>query len=537
MKSTNKIKDIFNQEHGGIAILTAISLSVIIGFTMIVVDGGILYTEHKRLQYASDAAALAGVRKLANHNEIATHILNENKLNDSITSIDRGIWVKETDTFSIDETGNAVRVRLQKNEVAFFSRYFLKEANTISAQSIATLEKTAAVVSADSSIASVDSTQSPLLNAILGGMLDSNLNLSVGGWNKLIQTKVDLVKFMDLAKVHLGSSSTKELLDTDISLAEVIDLYMKALGVDSLVDAELDLIKTSVLNANILSDIKLKMGDIINLNLGDERLARADIGLLSAVTTAIELFNSKTGITNSTNISIPLLSDIGLNLQIINPPPMQIMQEGSSFKAATVQLSLDANALGLGSLGNVLNLSLYSSLGGQTVTLTDIQEDTLVFDTTQSLVTLGLGSVDKNNFFNWTGTPLEAEDVKYNNIVNLLLLEVRAKAFADAQGGSDTFTYEGPFPETQSSYADTNDLTATLISSLLDNLKLEVNILGLGLGLGKSALTTLVKTVVSDTVSSLVSPILANTLKTLGISLGETSLTVHSYAYKATLVK
>lgn len=537
MKNRDNLKYITSKEDGAISVLTAISLSVIIAFTMLVVDGGMLYIKHKRLQYASDSAALAAVKKLDNYEKLATYILEENSLENALESIDRGVWDKDSETFTPDESGYSIRVRLKKEENSFFAKFFSKDLKSISANSIASLEKAAAVVSADSSLISINAKQSPLLNAIIGSLLDSNLKLSVGGWNNLIQTDIDLVKFLDLAKVHLDVGSTKELLKTDISLLEVIDLFLEALGADSLASAELSLFKESVLNADVVATLKVKMGELIKLDIGDERLASADLNLFSALTTAIGIFNGKAGIVNSTKISLPPLTNIGLNLQILNPPPMQIMQEDDSFESASVRLSLDSKVLGSKSYDGLINLSLYAALADQTTTLIEMEEDEITFDVSQSLAKIGIGKIDNSNFFDKEGYTLERSDIDYTNLVNLVLLKVKAKAFADGEGVNDSFTYEGPFPKTQSSSADNDAVISNLVTTLLKDLSIEVELLGLDLGLSKSKLINGLTDAVAEIVSALVSPLLADTLKLLGISLGEANVTVHSYAYKAVLVR
>ena len=58
------ILKIFHEEKGSIAVLTAISLTVLLGFTAIVTDIGILYMNRSQLINTADAAALAAVQEL-----------------------------------------------------------------------------------------------------------------------------------------------------------------------------------------------------------------------------------------------------------------------------------------------------------------------------------------------------------------------------------------------------------------------------------------------------------------------------------------
>ncbi len=54
----------FRQEEGMAAVLIALSMTVLLGFTAMVVDAGVLFVERTTLQKAVDAAALAGAKAL-----------------------------------------------------------------------------------------------------------------------------------------------------------------------------------------------------------------------------------------------------------------------------------------------------------------------------------------------------------------------------------------------------------------------------------------------------------------------------------------
>ena len=55
------------QEKGQALIISAISLLVLAGFVGLAIDGGQLYTNRRKVQNGSDAAALAGTRLLATY--------------------------------------------------------------------------------------------------------------------------------------------------------------------------------------------------------------------------------------------------------------------------------------------------------------------------------------------------------------------------------------------------------------------------------------------------------------------------------------
>src|SRR5581483_11888399 len=54
-----------NDESGFVAVLVALSLVVLVGFSAMVIDSGVLFVNRTQIQKAVDAAALAGAYDLA----------------------------------------------------------------------------------------------------------------------------------------------------------------------------------------------------------------------------------------------------------------------------------------------------------------------------------------------------------------------------------------------------------------------------------------------------------------------------------------
>ncbi|MGE4486015.1 MAG: pilus assembly protein TadG-related protein [Oscillospiraceae bacterium] len=60
----NLFKNIFSSQSGSVAVVTALSLTVLMGFSALVLDLGVSYNEASKLQNALDSAALAAAREL-----------------------------------------------------------------------------------------------------------------------------------------------------------------------------------------------------------------------------------------------------------------------------------------------------------------------------------------------------------------------------------------------------------------------------------------------------------------------------------------
>lgn len=74
----------------------------------------------------------------------------------------------------------------------------------LSATAVAATPPPVAQLSIRSSLASVDSGKSPLLNLVIGNLLGGNLSLTAAGWNGLLQTNVNLLSYLDQLAINLN---------------------------------------------------------------------------------------------------------------------------------------------------------------------------------------------------------------------------------------------------------------------------------------------------------------------------------------------
>ena len=82
-----------------------------------------------------------------------------------------------------------------------------------------------AAVSLRSTIASVNTSKSQTLNALFGNLLGGSVSLSVGAWNGLLNTDVQLLDYLDALAVNLGvqAGNYDALLQTNASVGQLVD--------------------------------------------------------------------------------------------------------------------------------------------------------------------------------------------------------------------------------------------------------------------------------------------------------------------------
>jgi uncharacterized membrane protein len=79
-----------------------------------------------------------------------------------------------------------------------------------------------ACVTAGPRLAQVDSTQGPLLNALLGGLLGSSVQLNVADWNGLNDSNVNLGLFLNALQARTSTGSTTAALNAQATLAQFL---------------------------------------------------------------------------------------------------------------------------------------------------------------------------------------------------------------------------------------------------------------------------------------------------------------------------
>lgn len=106
------------RERGQAAVLTVIALTVMLGMTAIVLDVGSWFREHRQMQTAADAAALAGAQALP------YDVPQANSLAESYAARNDGDGTNEI-TFSNSHGANdTIRVKSSKDAPGFFAKVF-----------------------------------------------------------------------------------------------------------------------------------------------------------------------------------------------------------------------------------------------------------------------------------------------------------------------------------------------------------------------------------------------------------------------------
>ena len=145
----------------------------------------------------------------------------------------------------------------------------------LSATAVAAEPKiTLAQLSIRSTLLSVDSARANLLNPLFSTLLGGNVNLTVGGWDGLVKTDINLLKFMDQLAIELGVSAGNytALLNTQGSVTQFIKAAANVVNLNGATAQ----VKTALANLQVAATgaSPIKLGDLLQLQTGTQEAGR-----------------------------------------------------------------------------------------------------------------------------------------------------------------------------------------------------------------------------------------------------------------------
>lgn len=547
MASRHKLRSLSRSEQGTVAVISAIVMTVLIGFAAIAVDVGSFHYDSRRLQGAADLAAIAAASNTARATQAARATFSDN-----------GRWalnslVVETGNYDPDsgkpqaqrfvanrQPINAARVRATAPSPVYFGRIFTDERNVeIAATAIATRPAEAAF-SIGSRLLSLEG---GIINAILSQLLGGQVNLRVMDYRGLADVNVDLLKFLDQLALDadIKAGSYEDVLDANVTVGQILNAMAKTARADSQLDVARtleDLARTVNKSTSIDLTQMLDIGNTANAQIGTSR----QYGL-AAVVNALQMVNALAMVANGDHqvdvdlgASIPGLAKTQLSLVIGEPPQnsswITVGEKGAFVRTAQTRLKLSVEIGGSGLLaGTAIKLPIFIDVAYAEGRLTDVTcgatpaGNQVTIATQPGILNAWVGNV--TNFTAVNDTPT----VKPAQIVNALgLAKITASAHVNVgnMNAQNLVFNATDIAQQRFKSAVTQNYTQTLVSSLTGNLTLSVDLLGLPdlLGLLTNQLKDLVRALILP-VTPVLDKIVYTALTTLGIKLGEADVTVH----------
>lgn len=324
--------------RGSIIVNTAIALSLIV-ITLLGTQIGYLMFMKRELQKTADLAALSGAQSLqplscvdARTAAVANATRNMPPTLPPLAGADVecGNWDPQTRAapqhFGAPDAGqffNAVRVRLSRTPALLLPNIAGSQPYTITVQALAAQRTPVAVLSIRSTLLTVDSTRSTLLNSVVGGMLGGSLNVGVVGWQGMVDTNVKLLTFVDQLGIELGLGVGKydEVLGTDVSVGVLIKAMIKALEQGgNTATAAIQALGLIQLAAEVSPTI-VKLGDVLGVQTGaDAAGLNVDLQVFQLLQGFVQVANGKNALVASVPLTVPGVLNITTNVKVIEPP-------------------------------------------------------------------------------------------------------------------------------------------------------------------------------------------------------------------------
>ncbi|RWH82999.1 MAG: hypothetical protein EOQ86_03150 [Mesorhizobium sp.] len=554
-------------------VMTALSAPFALALAAFAIDEGSIYVERREAQSLVDLAAITAASNINNIEAAVVTTLGDNgmpgivvqkagqtiapALGKTVVSVTAGRYSPES-SLGVDkrfEAGktpyNAVHVTLKKIPARFFASSLIPTP-VIGTQAVASVAPQA-MFSVGSRLLSVNG---GILNALLSKLLGGNISLSVMDYNALIAADVNLLSFFDALAVQLQLTgvSYSEVLASKATVGQIATAMADVSPVGSTSKLALQTIASRTTSAvKIPLNHLVDLGSMGQLGLGQQSAGfSVDASAMGMLTTAAALANGSKQVELNLGATIPGLTSTTLAIAIGEPaqfsPWLTIGEKGAVVRTAQTRIKLVASVgIGNSNLGGgttllAVNLPLHIEVAYAEAKLTDISCPTGRPDSLEvsiaarpGVASLHLAASDADSSptaFADFSNPQSFSNAQIAAVRLLLipLLSVNGSAALDITNNDPTtLTFNSTEIANKTiKTASTKNLTQSLTTSLVDDLSLSINALGLGL-LNVTALLGTVKPAVIaalDAVTAPVDELVYNVLAALGVHVGEADVRV-----------
>lgn len=353
------MKDRINKhsQHGAVFVLVAGFMLLAISFLVLTVDSGRLYLDKRSLQKIADAAALEAAGRLGNCAEALTAAQASAARNGfvhdgsgRIITIRCGNVVSSLGVRDLQddaELATAVLVTARRTSPAsLIAGGMFGDDIELSAEAMASRKGSPlAALTIRSTLLGVSVTndnEADRLNVMLGTMLggtDNDIDLTVGAWNGLLHTDINLFEYTDQLAINLGLSvgQIDQVLSANVSagtlIQAAIDVIESKKGTPQATVNALDAI-VAMDHINVVASISpttLNVGKLLGIDPeGKYDGAVLNLQLFQLIQGIVQLANSE----NAAVAVVPLTiggSSVEIRIKVIEAPRFSAI--GDPFKA------------------------------------------------------------------------------------------------------------------------------------------------------------------------------------------------------------
>lgn len=549
---------------GNIGTLAALSLPLLVFSIALGVDFGYLTVQQRQLQASADLAAIAAAANVGEAEKSAASYFALNGMPVTVTDkdggnviqpitlpagtkrthaaakIERGRYTADPDIApearfkAASADADAARVTLTRPGDLFIASIFMPEPPVLSAVGSAARTKIAAF-SVGTRLASLND---GILNALLGQLLGTSLSLKVMDYRALVDTDIAVNPFLKAVatQLNLTAATYEEVLNAGITMPQLLASMRAVDGLSTSTRSALRLIE----QATASSKVKLPLARILNIDPkkglavatgGDWQMA---VNALQMVSAAAALANGKNQVALDLGTSLPGLAAVTVRLAIGEPPvetpAHRLGEPGSAVRSAQTRLAVEVSFDGLATLAGLrIKLPLYVEVAASEAKLADIrclggkaENANVSVDAVPGVAEIALGKVDPTVLSDFS----DDARVQKARILDSGLVRIDAIAHVEAKNLGRTRLAFSPTEIAARTVktVSTRDTLTSAVTTLLQNLDLDIQVLFLTLGTPKAVTSALASTLA--TVTAPIDELLYNLLLVVGVRVGEADIRV-----------
>jgi uncharacterized membrane protein len=534
--------------RGVSSIVFAGSSLVLFGFGAMAVDASSFFYQKRRQQTATDLAALAAATDLGRAEAAARASAGRNGYPAAaIESVRTGVYTPDA-TLAPELRfrpgsgvgANAARVEMRATTPMILGRVLTAGsvlANSDENGEVAILTRATAAQDMQAAFAigsRLARLEGGALNGLLGGLLGTSLSLSVMDYEGLARARIDLFGFARrlATRAAVSALTFDEVVRTDVRIGDVVLAAQDAArdqGAGSDAISALGRLAGALSGSSLRLNLQslVSFGPYGSRQLSEEAPLKASLSALDLVSAAAQIANGSRQLDLGLAVNVPGLASVSLKLGIGERPVgtslVRVGRTGASVHTAQTRLLLTLTLVGTGQ-ASLVRLPLYLELASATARLSsiscgagDITSARVTLGVTPAVVDAWIGQVSNAEFGNFSGRP----NPPAATLLDLSgLARVTGRAHATISNTSETpvsFSY-AEIQRVDKKTTSTQNFVASLLSRLVGDLDLRVELLGLGLPI--PGLDGAVSTVIAGAATPL-DQVLTSLLNTLGIGLGQ----------------
>ncbi len=520
-------------DRGAVALIFAGGALMVFCCIGIAVDYGNVFAARRALQGTTDLAAISAATDLPH----ALPAANANAVVNGYTAADISQVTLGTYTAnpaivpaarfvaSSLPSANAVQVTMVHQQPLYFAKLVLgsNKSVSITTQALASRVETASFA-IGSGVASLNN---GIANAILGATLGTQISLTAIDYTALLNAKVDLFGLANAIAFQAGKPGetlSQAFSGTIATSALIAALQSVAPGV-----TQLPQLLAAALKGATTVDLTelLEFGPYANLPVnGPEPPLVATVSVLSLLQAAGQVGGIPHLIVLNIAANIPGITAITGSMTVGEPPVgstiLAVDQLGTSLHTSQIRLFLNLTLAGAVD-GGILSLPLYVEIGYGTATLSamscsplDSSSEQVTLSVTPGLANAWIGNVTSADMTNYAAEPVPTTATLLN-LLGIATVTGRANAAITSPAVPVVFL-AADIQNVVVKTTSTTDFVAPLITSVIGNLNLTVNLLGLPI-LVPPGLTAAVSAQLALAVSP-IDQLLSSILQAAGLSLG-----------------